>query len=469
MPTAALQIKVSPVQFSRLASSRTAWLETLSDFLAFPSISAIPSHRPDMAAAAEWLANHLARIGLRHAQVLPGIQGGCPSVYADWLLSPDKPTLLIYGHYDVQPVDPVSAWCTPPFKAALIGDSLFARGASDDKGQLFIHLNAMESYLKTWGRLPINVKIWIEGEEEINSPTASAFLMREFERLKADAVLISDTEMINADCPSIIYGLRGNLTAELEVLGPGRDLHSGRYGGGVYNPLQALCEMLASMQDRNGRVAIEGFYDRVNPVLSPDVSLQGCKCCQLKERQILEALQVDTPWGEPGFSLQERITSRPALTINGLQGGYNGPGAKAVIPSRGTAKFSFRLVPEQSPRHVAMLLKRHLARCTPPGVKTRLTIGKGASPVLLSLDHPVMQAVAGAFRKTWGKAPVLARSGGSLPVVEVFQKQFQVPVILMGFGLPSDAIHAPNEKISLSQFFRGIETVIYFFAEYAKL
>lgn len=451
-----------------MANTRKRWLDELAEFLAFPSVSALPSHRPDIEAAAFWLAKHLSEIGLRHAQVLPGINGGYPSVYADWCFHPDKPTLLIYGHYDVQPVDPLSSWHSPPFKATLRQDKLFARGASDDKGQLFIHLKAIESLLKTTGHLPVNVKVWLEGEEEINSPTISVFLDQNLKRLNADAILISDTEMISTDCPSIIYGLRGNLIAELEVFGPKHDLHSGRYGGGVHNPLQALCEIIATFHDREGRIALKDFYRNVEDRFLLDDSVKNCRCCNLKQQQILQDLDIEQPWGEPGYSLHERMTSRPALTINGLQGGYQGPGSKAVIPSHGSAKLSFRLVPNQTSAEVGFLLKRHLAKHTPSTVKVRLKVGQGSNPVLLPVKHPVMRAATSAVKKVWGKAPVLSRSGGTISVVEQFQKRMGVPIILMGFGLPDDDIHAPNEKISLPQFFRGIETVIHFLTEYGK-
>jgi len=468
-PVQPLQIQISPLQFSRLSQTRNAWLEELRQLLAFPSISAIPAHRRDIQANAQWLVKHLQQIGLRHAQILPGVNGGCPSVYADWCFRPGKPTLLIYGHYDVQPVDPVSAWHNPPFEATIKGENLFARGASDDKGQLFIHLKALESYLKTTGRLPVNVKVWLEGEEEINSPTLSPFLNRNLDRLLADAVLVSDTEMISEKCPSIIYGLRGNLTAELEVFGPRHDLHSGRYGGAVHNPLQALCEMLSTLHDRQGRIAIEGFYEQVRHDLQASASSKNCSCCRLKEQKILHDLDIDTPWGEPGFSLEERMTSRPAMIINGLQGGYTGPGNKSVLPSKGSAKFSFRLVPNQTPQAVAKLLQKHIARCTPPTVKTRLKIGSGANPVILPVRHPIMKAASNALQKTWGTRPVLTRSGGTIPVVEQLRRRMKVPILVMGFGLPDDDIHAPNEKISLPQFFRGVETMIQFFAEAATL
>jgi acetylornithine deacetylase/succinyl-diaminopimelate desuccinylase-like protein len=469
MSTTALRVQTSPLHYSRLPANRKRWLAELSELIAFPSISAIPAHHKDIHAAARWLAQHLAQLGLRNAQVLPGANGGAPSVYADWLLHPHKPTLLIYGHFDVQPIDPVKAWATPPFQATLIGQNLYARGASDDKGQLFIHLKAIESYLKTFGQLPLNIKIWLEGEEEINSPNLAAFMDREQQRLRADAVLISDTEMIGSDCPSLIYGLRGSLTAELEVFGPLHDLHSGRFGGGVHNPIQALCEMLSTLHDRSGKIAIAGFYENVQESLHLAQVPGQCACCTLREQQLLKDLDIPVPWGEPGYSVKERMSSRPALIINGIAGGYTGPGAKAVLPSHSSAKFSFRLVPNQSPREIANLVKQHFAQITPPTVKTRLKIGGGSNPVLLPVQHPYMRAAKTAFQKSWGKTPAFTRSGGTIPVVEQLQKRLKAPIILMGFGLPNDDIHAPNEKMSLPQFYRGVETVIHFLAEAAAV
>lgn len=462
----AMRVQISPIQFSRLENTRKHWLDELANFLAFPAISALPSHYRDLEANAAWLVQHLSGIGLHHAQILPGINSGKPSVYADWLLRPDKPTLLVYGHYDVQPVDPVSSWHSPPFKATFRNNRVYARGASDDKGQLFLHLKAIESYLKTSRRLPVNVKVWIEGEEEIGSPTIHAFMKRYAGLLRADAALVSDTEMISPDCPSIIYGLRGSLNAELEIIGPKHDLHSGRFGGGVHNPLQALCEILSTFHDREGRIAIAGFYDNVKKDYYQLARHQaGCSCCALKEQQIIEKLGIGTPWGEPGYSPKARMTSRPALTINGLKGGYTGPGSKAVIPSKGAAKFSFRLVPDQTPQEVEWRLKRHLARYTPKTVKARLKIGQGSNPVLLPIEHPIMHAATRAIQSGWGKAPTLTRNGGTIPVVEEIQRRLNIPIVLMGFGLPDDAIHAPNESMSLSQFFRGVETSIHFLKE----
>lgn len=454
-----------PLCYSYQTEQRSRWLSQLAELIAFPTISALPRHRRDLKACAQWLAQHLAELGLHNAQVLPGVNRGAPSVYADWLLAPGKPTLLLYGHYDVQPVDPLKEWRTPPFKATIIGENLYARGASDDKGQLFIHLKAVESYLKTLGRLPINIKIWLEGEEEINSPNLSAFLKREAKRLQADAVLVSDTEMLGCDRPSIIYGLRGNLACEIEISGPRHDLHSGRYGGAVLNPLQALSEVVAGLHDRKGRVAIPGFYQQVRELES--TQRQKIRCCCKRDQQILDDLDLPAGWGEQGYSIFERMTIRPALTINGLAGGYTGPGGKSVIPSRGLARFSIRLVPNQEPEEIAQLLRRHIATVTPPAVRSRLKITGGSRPVLLPRRHPAMLAAVRAVQSTWGVPPVFTRSGGSIPLVEQLHRRLKVPVVLLGFGLPDDDIHAPNEKISLPNFFRGIETVIRFLGEYA--
>lgn len=461
-----LPTTVSPLHYIAQAQQRSRWLSQLSELIAFPTISALPQHRTDIKACAQWLARHLAEIGLQHVQVLPGINGGAPSVYADWLIAPSKPTLLLYGHYDVQPVDPVKEWRSPPFKATIVGDNLFARGASDDKGQLFIHLKAIESYLKTTGKPPLNIKVWLEGEEEINSPNLAAFLDRHAQRLQANAVLISDTEMLGRGKPSIIYGLRGNLTCELEVRGAKHDLHSGRYGGAVLNPLQALSEMIAGLHDRSGKVAIPGFYQQVRD-LQPS-ERQQLRCACKRNQQILADLDVPMGWGEPGYDLYERMTARPALTINGLAGGYTGAGAKSVIPSRGMARFSLRLVPDQDPTEIAQLLQRHLNALSHPAIRSRLKVTGGAHPVLLPKNSAVMQAAIRAVEQTWGIAPIFTRSGGSIPLVEQLHRRLRVPIVLLGFGLPDDDIHAPNEKLSLPNFFRGIETVIRLFAEYGR-
>ncbi len=453
----------SPLRYSNQPSIKGRWLQELGELLAFPTISALPEHRRDMEAAAHWLKDHLAWLGMRKAQVLPGLRGGPPSVYAEWLCTPGQPTLLLYGHYDVQPVDPIEEWRTPPFLATTVGQNLFARGASDDKGQLIIHLKALECYLKTVGALPVNVKVWLEGEEEVGSPHLLAFLDREGERLRADAVLVSDTAMLGYGRPSIVYGLRGNLGFELEVSGPRHDLHSGLYGGAVLNPLQALCEMIANLHDSAGRVAIPGFYQHVRS-LAP-AERQELRCADISEGQLLTDLDLPGGWGENGYSMFERMTIRPALTINGLTGGYTGPGSKAVIPRSGIARLSFRLVPDQEPAEIAYLLRLHIAAVEPPAVSVRLKIGAGSLPVLIPRRHPVMKAAARAIYDVWGVPAAFTRSGGTIPVVAEFQRRFNVPVVLLGFGLPDDDVHAPDEKISLTNFFRGIETIIRFLEE----
>ncbi len=443
---------------------RERWLNELAELLAFPTISAIPGHRRDTEAAALWLQRHLARIGLHHATVLPGPNGGAPSVYADWLLAPGQPTLLLYGHYDVQPVDPLRAWHSPPFQATLSEQNLFARGASDDKGQLFIHLKAVESYLATVGALPINIKVWLEGEEEIGSPNLPAFLQKEAQRLRSDAVLISDTEMPGHGRPSIIYGLRGSLLFEVMVRGPRHALHSGRYGGAVHNPLQALCEIVAGLHDQHGRVTIPGFYTRVQEL--SETERQELRCGAPPDEKVIADLDLTRGWGEIGYSLFERMTIRPALTVNGIIGGYTGPRGGTVIPDRGIARMSIRLVPFQTPTEIAHLLRQHIATSSPPTIQTKLKITGGSPPVIVTRRHPALSAAARAVYQTWGVPPIFTRSGGTIPLVAHLQRYFDVPIILLGFGLPDDDIHAPNEKMSLHNFFQGVETVIRLFGEY---
>ncbi|MCC5635166.1 dipeptidase [Nostoc sp. CHAB 5844] len=466
MSSQLLTATAAPLSYSRQAQQRSRWLSQLTQLVAFPTISAQPKHRRDLQACAQWLARHLAELGLQNVQILPGIKGSIPSVYGDWLHAPGKSTLLLYGHYDVQPVDPLGAWHTPPFQATIIGENLYGRGASDDKGQFFIHLKAIESYLRITGKLPLNIKVWLEGEEEISSPNLAAFLKREVSRLKADAVLISDTEMLDRDRPSIIYSLRGNLSCELTVTGPRHDLHSGRYGGAVLNPLQALSDIISGLHDRQGKVAIPGFYRQVKQ-LQP-TERQKIRCCCKRDQQILDDLDLPTGWGEAGYSLYERMTIRPALTINGINGGYTGSGHKAVIPSLGLARFSIRLVPDQEPAEIAQLTQRYIQSLTHPAVQSQVKITGSARPVLLPKDHPAIAAAIKAVKQTWKVAPVFTRSGGTIPLVEQLFQRLHIPIILLGFGLPDDNIHAPNEKISLSNFFLGVETVIQFLAEYGK-
>jgi acetylornithine deacetylase/succinyl-diaminopimelate desuccinylase-like protein len=454
-------VALGSLQYARRPASHRRWLAELVALLAFPTISSLPQHRSDIAAAAHWLAAHLGRLGMQRAQVLPGLGQGAPSVYAEWLHAPGKPTLLLYGHFDVQPPGELGAWRRPPFRAATIGQRLYARGASDDKGQLFIHLKALECYLSTTGRLPLNIKVWLEGEEEIGSPHLAAFLDRQADLLRADAVLISDTEMPRLGQPAIITGLRGNVSLELELRGPPRDLHSGRYGGAVPNPIQALGVIIAGLHTSQGRAAIPGFYSGVRE-LAPEAR-RALAAAGPTDAQFLETLRLPAGWGEPGYTLFERTAIRPTLNITQIVAGTPG-----VIPSRAMAQINVRLVPDQVPAEVVELVRHRIAALTPPSVCAILRVRAASAPVIIPTDHPIVGAAQRAVEVIWEQPPLLMRSGGSIPLVGQFQSRLGVPVVLLGFGLPDDHIHGANESLYLPNFFRGVETVIRLCAEYAQ-
>jgi acetylornithine deacetylase/succinyl-diaminopimelate desuccinylase-like protein len=454
----------SALRHARSPTSRRRWLHELSGLLAFPTVSARPDCRPALEACARWLALHLRTLGLRDAQVLDGA-GGPPSVYASWRGAPSQPTLLLYGHYDVQPAEPLAAWRTPPFRATRAGQHLYARGASDDKGQLFIHLKAIECYLATSGRLPLNILVWLEGEEELGSPHLAAVLERHAERLRADAALVSDTEMFGPGRPAIIYGLRGSLACEIEVTTRAGELHAGRYGGAAPNAAQALAAILAALHDPRGRIAIPDFYRRVSEV-SPD-ERRDLRAGGLADRRVL--LQVGgAQWGEAGYTPFERTSIRPALNITGLAGGYTGPGGKGSIPTRAIARLNIRLVPDQVPGEVVQQLRSYVATLTPPGLRTQVHGGTGASAVLLPRQHASIAAAARAVEQVWEVPPVFTRSGGAIGPVEQLYRQLGMPVVLLGFGQPDDNIHGPNERMSLPTLFRGVETIIRVLAEYGQ-
>jgi acetylornithine deacetylase/succinyl-diaminopimelate desuccinylase-like protein len=454
------------VAYGRTQASQQRWLEELSEFLSFPTVSSEPEHGPDIAAAARWLARHVRKLGLEHVTVLSGPEGSAPSVYADWLHAPGKPTVLLYGHFDVQPPGPLGPWRSPPFRPTRRGRSLFSRGASDDKGQMFAHLKALESYLRAAERLPLNVKLWLEGEEEISSPSLPAFLDREVERLRADAVLVSDTEMPAPDRPAIIYGLRGHVVCEIEVRGASHDVHSGRFGGTIHNPLQALCELIAGLHDRDGRVTVADFYRRVRPLEESERTLLQGQATY--DRRLLAGLELPGVWGERGYTPTERMVARPALAVLGIRGGEVGPRAGAAIPSSARALLGFRLVPDQDPDEIGVLIQRHIAAQTPQSVRTTVHIGRRAGPVLLPRQDPAIAAAARAAQTVWGAAPLFSRNGGTIAVVEQLHRRLRAPVVVLGFGLPDDHIHGPNEKLDLPTFFRGVETVVRFLAEYAR-
>jgi len=445
---------------------RPRFVTELKEFVRFPSVSNQPRHANDLRRCASWLASHLRRIGLENVRIFPTKRH--PMVYAAWQHAHGRPTILIYGHYDVQPVEPLSEWKTPPFQPVVKDNNMYGRGACDDKGQLFTHIKAIESYLKTERSLPVNVKCIFEGEEEMGgSPGLKLFVNRNKEGLRADAALMSDTRMLGPGRPAIGYAQRGNLRFEIEVRGPHQDLHSGNFGGVVHNPVQALCEMLAGLHDENGRVTIPGFYDKVREWSAKEREYMAE--AGPKDREILQQAGLSKEWGESGFTLYERITTRPALTLNGIGGGYQGPGIKTVIPSKALAKLSIRIVPDQEPREIERLLREHIARITPPNVTSAVRTLAVSRPALVNRDHPALKAAAFAYRKGFGSWPVFLRSGGSVPAASIFQSALGIPTVLMGFALPDDHIHAPNEKFHLPNFYQGIETSIWYLAAAAKL
>lgn len=443
---------------------RPRFVAELKQFLTFPSVSSQPEHRKDIQRCADWLARHLQGIGLDRTRIIP--TRGNPIVYASWLHAPGRPTLIVYGHYDVLPGEPLRDWHTPPFTPTLNNDNLCARGAADDKGQLFCHVKAIESYLRTQRTLPVNMKCIFEGEEEIGSPHLTSFIARNRRALRVDAAVISDTRMLGPNRPAISYAQRGGLRAELKITGPPHDLHSGNFGGAVLNPVQALCQIIASLHDADGHIAIPGFYDDVR--LWGDAERSFMARNGPTDAEILKDAQVEQGWGESGFSLYERTTIRPALTLNGIGAGHQGRGSKSIIPATALAKLSFRLVPDQNPRKIAQLFRDHIARLTPAAVRSSVRIFSPIEPALVDRNHPAVRAAAFAYKKGFGSPPVFIRSGGSIPVVNTFQQILGCPAVLMGFGLPDDHIHGPNEKFHLPNFYKAIATSIWYLAAAAN-
>lgn len=452
-----------PISYAQ--NNRDRHLAELIEFLRIPSVSTQPDHAADVQRAAHWLAESLTAVGLQNSRVIP--TAGHPLVYADWLHAPGAPTVLIYGHYDVQPAEPFDLWHTPPFEPTIRDDYLYARGASDDKGQIFAHIKAIETLLRSdssGGRLPINVKFIIEGEEEMGGPSLSAFIPQHQELLAADVALVSDTAMISSTQPSIVYGLRGLCYVLLDIYGPQRDLHSGTFGGGVDNPLNVLGHLIARLKDEHGRVLIPGFYDRVRPLTDEERHLLAQY--PFDETEWLVESGAPQSWGEPEYTLVERLGARPTLDVNGIIGGYTGPGGKTVLPAHAHAKFSMRLVPDQAPDEILSLLEKYLAEIMPPTVMYQLHWQGGAPASISDLHHPAMAAARLACRETYGRDPIFMREGGSIPVVGEFQTYLGLETVLLGFGLVSDQIHAPNERFYLPNYFHGIEASIRFLQAY---
>jgi acetylornithine deacetylase/succinyl-diaminopimelate desuccinylase-like protein len=441
--------------------NRDRFLSDLKDWIAVPSISADPAHAADVRRSAEHAVARMRAAGLTEASVLE--TGGHPVAYGSWLGAPGAPTILIYGHHDVQPVDPLDLWISPPFEAQVRGDKLFGRGAVDDKGQCLMHLAAIEAHLRVNGKLPLNVKFVIEGEEEIGSPNFEPFLARERERLACDAVVVSDTAVFAEDVPSLTTSLRGLVHWEITVHGPASDLHSGYYGGVVKNPLEALAQILAGLKDVHARVVVPGFYDGVRE-LSPQerAELAALEFDPAKEANALGVPELD---GELARLPLERMWFRPTLEINGMYGGYQGPGSKTIVPSFARAKLSARLVPHQDPEAIKHAVTTFVQRAAPKGVRVEVHSHGDVRAVETSRDHPAVAAAARAMQLGFGKAPVFIGTGGTIGPVSSFDRILHLPQVLIGVGLPDDAIHAPNEKFDLGQFYGGIETMTYLYDE----
>jgi acetylornithine deacetylase/succinyl-diaminopimelate desuccinylase-like protein len=447
-----------------LESHRDEFVEDLKAALRIPSVSAQPDHRDDVRRCATHIAGALKQIGMTRVEVVE--TAGHPVVYAEWLGAPGKPTALLYGHYDVQPVEPLELWTTPPFEPVVRDGKLYGRGACDDKGQVYMHLSALKAHMAVNRALPINLKVVIEGEEEAGSEHLEKFLRDRRSELDADVIVVSDTSMPGPDQPALGYALRGILYTQIEVTGPTRDLHSGEFGGAVMNPANALCGIIAALKDADGRITIPGFYDRVRELSA-------------EERASILAVPFDEPgfiresgapiaWGEKGYTTIERVWARPTLDVNGMWSGYIGEGSKTVLPSTASAKVSMRLVPDQDPAELFPKVEAYVKKLAPPGVTVRLLDMHSAPPFLTAFDHPLLQAARRALARAWTKPPVMVREGGSIPVMATFQKTHDLPCILMGFGLHDDQVHAPNEKFSLTSFHGGTRSVAYLYEELAK-
>ncbi|HEX7959705.1 MAG TPA: dipeptidase [Terriglobales bacterium] len=436
----------------------------LLEFLRIPSLSGDPARAGDVKRAAEWLAANLHALGVKDAKVMP--TAGHPVVYGSWTgAGPDKPTVLIYGHYDVVPAAMEDGWDTPPFEPVEKDGKIYARGATDDKGQLFIHAKALESYLETNGGAPVNVKFLIEGEEEVSSPNLAPFIKANLDLLKADVCVISDSSMRTPEEPAITHSLRGMTYIQLEVDGPRDDLHSGFWGGATHNPALALVEILSKLYNPDNTIAVPGFYDDVVALKKEERDMIAKT--DLSEEQFKEATGVPAVWGDKKYSIRERVSARPTLDINGLWSGYSGPGPKTIIPAKAGVKLSSRLVANQDPDKIYQLLKKHIESITPATVRVKVNLLTRGKPALIPFDLPEMQAAARAYERGWGHKPVFTRGGGSIPIVADIREMMKIPVVMMGYGLDSDGLHAANEHYSIEMFHRGIETAIVYLEELA--
>ena len=444
--------------------NKARFVEEWMDLLRIPSISADSAYDKETARAADFVAQALRDAGVATVEIRP--TAGHPIVYGHYVLDVTLPTVLVYGHYDVQPPDPLELWDKPPFEPYIKDEKVYARGACDDKGQMYMHVKAFESMLST-GTLPCNVKFLIEGEEEVGSENLEDYLQQYAEELACDVILISDTAMIANDCPSVTTGLRGLSYVEVEVTGANRDLHSGVYGGAVANPINVLAKMIAGMHDEDNQVTIPGFYDKVEQV--SDAERAAMNEAPFDKAAYCEDLGIDEVYGEQGYTSLERTSIRPTLDVNGMWGGYIGEGAKTVLPSKAYAKISMRLVPHQTAEEITKLFMDYFTSVAPAGVQVAVTPHHGGEPVVTPTDSDAYKAAAYAYEKTFGKKAIPQRSGGSIPIVALFEEVLKVKTVLMGFGLDTDAIHSPNEHFGLFNFYKGIETIPWFYEEFVKL
>ena len=444
---------------------REQHLEELKEFIRIPSVSAKSEHKPDIERAAKWVADKLRASGMKRVEVVP--TNLHPLVYAESLEAPGRSTILFYGHYDVQPPEPLDLWTSPAFEPSIRAGNLFGRGTADDKGQVHIHLKALEALRTVNGKLPINVKVLIEGEEEVGSVSLWEFVKNNKAKLKADALLVSDTSMLGRGVPSITYGLRGLNYYQIELTGPSKDLHSGVYGGAVPNPLTVLCELFAKLHDKNFRVTVPGFYDDVAKLSTAE--RKALKALPWKAKDFKETVAAPGYCGEKGFSMVEQLWTRPTLELNGIWGGYQGEGAKTVIPSRAYAKFSTRLVPDQNPAKIATSVERHVRKLLPKTIRCKFDVLSTGKPWAAPFHAPIFQKAQAALQKGFGKKAVFIREGGSIPFVTQMYDTFRVPCVLLGFGLPDENAHAPDEHIALENYFGGIKSIAHFYGDLATL
>ncbi len=458
-------MSIEPRFESQLQTERQRHLDELIGLLRIPSISALSVHKEDVAIAAQFLAEALTAAGMEHVHIFP--TDGHPIVYGDYLHAPGKPTILVYGHYDVQPVDPLNLWDNDPFDPTIRDNKIFARGASDDKGPTYLHIKALETILKIEGTLPVNVKFCIEGEEEIGSPQLEPFITQHKELLAADVLLISDTTIIGPNQPAICYGLRGLCGMEVHVHGAKSDLHSGLFGGAVPNALHAMVELLASLHDQDGKVAVHGFYDDVTP-LNTEERAELTKL-PYDDNAYKQDLGLEELVGEPGYTTIERTTARPTLELNGVYGGFQGEGSKTVTPSEAHAKITCRLVNDQDPLKILDLIETHITSHQPKGVTVTVTRTDHARAFIADFHQPAIQTAVEAYQFAYDVEPHFMRMGGSIPIVEAFDRLLKLPVVLMGFSLPSENFHAPNEHFSLDNFDKGLRALVYYYTHLERV